>query len=376
MKKHLIAAAVAGAFAVPAMAQVTISGNFDAGYVSAKTADGQTFRGIQSGATSTSKLIISASEDLGGGLRANIMANTTVVVDRAATFQRNINPNLGTGVAATSATNQGFPFGDRNLYVGLSGGFGEVRIGRNQSLSDGNLNTLIADGSVWTYFMANSAAQGGVNVNFGSAAPVLGAAGRISDSVVYRSPVINGFQVQALRGWGERDNLASEGAVTEASISYAAGPISVSYSMGEIAAAPNDASTFAALSASASQAALNAASAGSKSTENRLMASYNLGVARLAAGYYNQEVGTAAKDSAWHVTVAVPAGALTFGGTYMNVKDGSGTGADKDKDGYSLNVRYALSKRTYGYAFYRTMDKTSSHTSKPSAFYLGMNHAF
>jgi len=74
--------------------------------------------------------------------------------------------------------------------------------------------------------------------------------------------------------------------------------------------------------------------------------------------------------------VAVPAGALTFGGTYINVKDGDGTGANKDLSGFSVNVRYALSKRTYGYAFYRTMDKTTDQTSDPSAFYLGMNHNF
>jgi predicted porin len=394
MKKTLIAlatlAAATGSFA---QSSVTLSGNIDLAYISAKTADGQKFTGLQNGPTSTSKIIFAGTEDLGGGLSAIFRVNSTIAADRGNTFQRNINPNLGTGVAGTAATNQGLAFGDRDLYIGLKGGFGELRAGRNQSISDDNNNAGANAGSIWTYFMANSSAQAGVNNSFGGAAPTLGAAGRIADSFKYASPVFNGFQVQALYGFGERDNLASEGVVTEAQVSYTQGPLAVSYSMGKIAAAPTDATTFGALAAtsctiaaldtattctagSSTQAALAAASAGSETKESRLMASYDLGVARLAAGTYSQKTAGAAADKASHLTVTVPMNAWTFGATYMTVKDAQATTTTAKLDGYSVSAKYALSKRTYGYAFYRTMDKTAAQTATPTGLYVGMNHAF
>ncbi len=362
-----------------AQSTVTLSGNIDLAYLSAKTADGGKFTGLQNGPTSTSKIIFSGVEDLGGGLSAIFRINSTIGADRGNTFIRQANPNLGTGAAATSAGNQGLAFGDRDLYIGLKGGFGELRAGRNQSISDDNNNAGANAGSIWTYFMANSAAQAGVNNNFGGTAPVLGAAGRIADSFKYASPVFNGFQVQALYGFGERDNLSSEGVVTEAQVSYVQGPLAVSYSMGKIAAAPNDATTFGALTGSSTQAALTAAAAGVEVKESRLMASYDLGVARLAAGTYSQKTAGAAADKASHITATMPMDAWTFGATWMTVKDGTPAAGQKASiDGYSVSAKYALSKRTYGYAFYRSMDKNglAAQTTSPSGLYVGMNHAF
>ena len=358
---------------------MTLSGNIDLAFLSAKTADGGKFQGLQNGPTSTSKIIFSGVEDLGGGMSAIFRANSTVGADRGNTFIRQANPNLGTGAAATAAGNQGLAFGDRDLYIGLRGGFGELRAGRNQSISDDNNNATGNHGSVWTYFMANSAAQAGVNNNFGGTAPVLGAAGRVPDSFKYASPVFSGFQVQALYGFGERDNLASEGRVAEVQVSYVQGPIAVSYSMGKIAAAPSDAATFAALAATSTQAALNAAAPGASSTENRLMASYDLGMAKISAGMYDQKIASAKADKAAHITVTMPMDAWTFGATFMNVKDGTpAVGQKASINGASVHAGYALSKRTRAYAFYRTMDQNglAAQTTKPNATYIGMNHAF
>ena len=380
MKKTLIALAVLTvSSAAFAQSSVTISGNIDLAYLSAKTADGQKISTIQAGPTSTSKIIFSGVEDLGGGLKAIFRANSTIAPDRGNTFQRNINPDLGTGVSGTSATNQGLAFGDRDLYIGLAGGFGEVRVGRNQSISDDNNNAGANAGSVWTYFIAGSSTFAGTNNGFGGAAPALSVAGRIADSVKYASPVFNGFQVQALYGLGERDNLASEGVVTEAQLSYVQGPLAVSYSMGKIAAAPSDGTTFGILAASSTQAALNAVAAGTEKKESRLMVSYDLGVARLAAGTTSQKTAGAAADKAWHVTATMPMDAWTFGATFMNVKDSApAAGQVASIDGYSVSAKYALSKRTYGYAIYRTMDKNglTAQTTAPSGMYIGMNHAF
>ena len=379
MKKTLIALAALAATGAFAQSSVTISGNIDLAFVNATTADGQKFTGIQNGPTSTSKIIFSGVEDLGGGLKAIFRSNSTIAADRGNTFVRQVNPNLGTGASATAATNQGLAFGDRDLYIGLSGGFGEVRVGRNQSISDDNNNAGGNHGSVWTYFMASSSAQAGVNNSFGGTSPVLGAAGRIPDSLKYASPVFNGFQVQGLYGFGERDNLPGEGVVTEAQVSWEQGPARVSYSMGKIAAAPTDATTFGALAATASQAALNISAAGTESKESRLMASYDFGMAKLNVGTYSQKVNFAAADKASHITVTAPLGNWTLGATAMTVKDATpASGQAASITGSSFHAGYALSKRTRAYAFVRTMEKTgvSGNTTNPSGTYIGMNHAF
>ena len=377
MKKTLIALAVLTVSGASfAQSSVSISGNIDLSYVSAKMADGGKITTLQNGATSTSKIIFSGVEDLGGGLSAIFRVNSTIAADRGNTFQRNINPNMGTGSAGSAATNQGLAFGDRDLYIGLKGGFGELRAGRNQSISDDNNNAGGNHGSVWTYFMAASSAQAGVNNSFGGAAPALGAAGRIADSFKFASPVFNGFQVQALYGLGERKNLASQGVVTEGQVSYTQGPLAVSYSMGNIAAAANDPTTFGALAVSSSQAALNAASAGAETKETRLMASYDLGVAKLNAGTYTQKTNGAAADTASHLTVTMPMNAWTLGATYITVKDAQATTTTAKLDGFSVHAGYALSKRTRAYAFYRTMDKTAAQAATPTGTYIGLNHAF
>ena len=396
MKKTLIALAALAATGAFAQSSVTISGNIDLAFVNATTADGQKFTGIQNGPTSTSKIIFSGVEDLGGGLKAIFRSNSTIAADRGNTFVRQVNPNLGTGASATAATNQGLAFGDRDLYIGLSGGFGEVRVGRNQSISDDNNNAGGNHGSVWTYFMASSSAQAGVNNSFGGTTPVLGAAGRIPDSIKFASPVFNGFQVQGLYGFGERDNLPGEGVVTEAQVSWEQGPARVSYSMGKIAAAPTDATTFGALASTsctiaalatattctagnATQAALAAASAGTESKETRLMASYDFGMAKLNVGTYSQKVNLAAADKASHITVTAPLGNWTIGATALTVKDATpASGQAASITGSSFHAGYAFSKRTRAYAFVRTMEKTgvSGNTTNPSGTYIGMNHAF
>jgi len=379
MKKTLIALAAMAATGAFAQSSVSISGNIDMSYVSATTTDGQKFSGMASGPTSTSKIIFSGVEDLGGGLSAVFRINSGFGADRGAQFLRQANPNLGTGSAASAAGLQGLQFGNRDLYIGLRGGFGEVRAGNNQSISDDHLNAGGNRGSVWTYFMANSSSQAGVNNNFGGTAPVLGAMARVTDSFKYASPVMGGFQVQALYGFGERDNLASEGVVTEAQLSYTQGPMAVSYSMGNVAAAPNDATTFGALTASSSQAALSAASAGNKSKETRMMASYDLGMAKLNVGTYTQSIAGAAKDTASHLTVTVPVGAWTFAGTTMTVKDATPAAGQKASiNGSSFSAAYALSKRTSVYGFTRNMGKNglAAQVSNPSATYIGMNHTF
>lgn len=111
MKKSLLALAVLGAFAGAASAQtnVTIYGVVDAGITHENGAAGSVTK-LATGVQSGNRLGFKGTEDLGGGLKAN--------------FQIENGFNLDTGTQR-----QGALFG-RQAYVGLSGNFGAINLGR------------------------------------------------------------------------------------------------------------------------------------------------------------------------------------------------------------------------------------------------------
>ena len=85
MKKHLNALAVAGAVAAPAMAQnVSITGYVEAGYqdlsFDATNNASREASGMTAGPFGSSRLVISGSEDLGGGLKAGFRMESSVDV--------------------------------------------------------------------------------------------------------------------------------------------------------------------------------------------------------------------------------------------------------------------------------------------------------
>ena len=130
MKKSLLAVAVLGAMSGAAFAQVapnniTLYGIVDAGLQSTKTTTrasataaevSGTITGLNSGIQSGSRWGLRGSEDLGGGLRAN--------------FQLESGFSLDTGVVGQSTAGSNPRLFGRASWVGLSGGFGEVRAGR------------------------------------------------------------------------------------------------------------------------------------------------------------------------------------------------------------------------------------------------------
>ncbi|MBA4108158.1 MAG: hypothetical protein C0487_00980 [Leptothrix sp. (in: Bacteria)] len=113
MKKTLLAiaalAATSGAFA---QSSVTLYGVVDASIENVKGDKGVTR--VSSDNLATSRLGFKGSEDLGGGLRANFALETAVKSD--------------TGAQGNTAR-----FFDRAAWVGLQGGFGELRLGRIDS---------------------------------------------------------------------------------------------------------------------------------------------------------------------------------------------------------------------------------------------------
>jgi predicted porin len=172
LKKSLITAAVLTAFAGAASAQVTLYGLIDASY--GKSLLGDVFldqkadfhsggdNGNSEG-NSTTRVGIKGSTDVGGGLKANFR------------FESN-------GITSDGDVNS--PKIGRQAWLGFSGGFGEVRLGRQDSVS---FQTMID-------FDFNGASNGVSAGGYASVGPWL--PGRQSRSLQYISPSISGATVQ------------------------------------------------------------------------------------------------------------------------------------------------------------------------------------
>jgi predicted porin len=126
MKKSLLALAVAGAFSGAAFAQssVTLFGIADTGFSYYKGDGNGNVKAMTNSGLNSSRFGVRGSEDLGGGLKANFWFEGSVNTDNGAGSATNTN-NQATGSSGT-----GFAF-NRRMFVGLSGGFGEARLGRN-----------------------------------------------------------------------------------------------------------------------------------------------------------------------------------------------------------------------------------------------------
>src|SRR5690606_2453266 len=110
MKKSLLALAVIGAFAGTAQAQVTVYGMLDTGIIISDDGQERTTQ-MGSGIGGATRWGIRGSEDLGNGLKAHFV------------LESGFNSDDGSGSGGFS----------RLSYVGLEGGFGTVRLGRQDT---------------------------------------------------------------------------------------------------------------------------------------------------------------------------------------------------------------------------------------------------
>ena len=378
MKKHLIAAAVAGAFAVPAMAQVTIGGTLIYDLMSTQevkdqtgTAAATTLKDTQTGFTSSrnwtaSQLQFSATEDLGGGLK--VSAVTTVDLR---------------GEGTTGFTR------DQNL--ALSGGFGTVRLGKFIPASAMAFHGFSGAGSttvgsfyglgVGTAQTATALATGVYVTTAASTTTgtlVGGSFERNSNLIQYTSPNLSGLTVNVSMGQNTNDTTATA-SKTETkqqgiSVGYAAGPLS--------AGVGTNTRDIKAENAAGSEAELT-----------WIGASYDLGVARVSATQVMREgssvplTGAKVKADDFTITgigVTVPMGAMTFA---VSMYDGenkasAATTDNLDLSGYQASVRYALSKRTTVYALIgeneikRASGNTTGTARTVSGNMIGLMHTF
>jgi predicted porin len=294
MKKSLLALAALSAIAGAAQAQssVTLSGAVDLGVVRQNGA-----WNMGNAGSSRTAFTLSGSEDLGGGMRAFFLMNHRF--------------NLNTG-----AQRDGNAFW-RQGWVGLSGGFGDVRMGKIlPPLQDFNGQFEPWGGGDTVASIHTGGIYAG-NTALGS---------RYNNAIYYRSPSLGGLQAHAMIAAGDQNSQISTGTAPALPASGSERPIGLGVIYG---AGP-----------------LRFAAAYDRNADDMktmgLYGSFNAGFATFMAQYEKGDMlPTSPIDDAgrWSISAQVPFGAALLKAGYTRWKD-------EDVKKFGIGLDYSLSKRT------------------------------
>ena len=329
MKKSLIALAVMAVSGVAvAQSTVTLYGYGDLGYGKSIANGAKTQMNPGTADVGGLRIGLRGTEDLGGGLKASFqMESSTIAGDTGRTGVNNGKTyanGVWNGAAAdeTKRNDGGVDFA-RALWVGLSGGFGTVQIGRQTRPSVSALAGFSSSG--WRGTAAD--------INAGLVWAI-SPASRLSAATVYVSPTISGLTARVGYVTANESSAASGDvtSTTELTLNYGAGPLG-----------------------------LAVAYANDKGVEKSyaVSASYDLGVARVA-GTYSDPSGA---SKGYALNVKAPMGATSLWAEYARNTASKVTS-------FELGADYALSKRT---ALTAAMNKTKAIDA---GFYAGVRHSF
>jgi predicted porin len=356
MKKSLIALAVLAASGVAsAQSSVTLYGLVDVYVGSVKTTTaatpgtpGSSIRQsvVNGGGLNTSRFGLKGSEDLGGGLKANFLleagfdASTGAANNYVSPY--NINPVTGNGVES------GAIFG-RQSWVGLSGGFGEVKLGK-----------------MWTPFdEVKGSGAAAFDANIFAPATFVWLSNTYQDrpgnAIYYSTPSFGGLTAAGMYSFGENKTATnSAGKIAAVNVAYAGGPLAaaVSYQT-EKQAGGVEAVKFL-----------------------QVNASYDFGVVKVLGAYGRVKDfdPSIEKTNEYQLGLDFPiTSTFTLSGGYAYSKDdivGGSTG--QKRKGLGIAGLYALSKRTNLYAGVNDSKSefAGSTDTKNRVFAAGVRHTF
>ena len=322
MKKTLIALAAVASTAAFAQSSVTIDGAVDLGYVKPiGAADARL-----DATNGANQIRFLGTEDLGGGLKAHF------------TLAQRFSPESG----GNDGTNNLRPTFQGESTVGLSGGFGAVKLGRSLTALQGPVNMTDPWG---TLQQASTAVltSGYVTDKENNAD---GAGLGRTDAIHYSSPKFGGFSAALSLGLKQHTGSATPMPKNLMSLwaSYAAGPL---YIGGGVEQNRQDDQITA------------------------VLATYNLGVVTVGGGFSQMDFAAANDRKAWNIMAVAPMGAFAIKAGYGQVKDDV-TGAKLTKK-LGLGVDYMLSKRTKVYVSYGNNDAAAT---EKSGYDIGIRHTF
>jgi len=344
MKKSLIAMAVLAASGVAsAQSSVTLYGLVDA-YVGSVKVNGLRQSGVNlpaasgGGGLNTSRFGFKGSEDLGGGLKANFL------------LEAGFDPSTGVANNYTSpytGTTSNAIFG-RQSWLGLSGGFGEVKLGK-----------------MWTPFdEVKGSGAAAFDANIFAPATFVWASNSYQDrpgnAIYYSTPSFSGLTAAAMYSFGENKTAnTSAGKIAAVNVAYAAGPIAaaLSYQTEKVSGAFETAKFL------------------------QFNASYDLGVVKVLGAYgrVKDQVANVDKTNEYQLGLDFPVSStFTLSGGYAWSKDDVVNGSDVKRKGLGIAGLYALSKRTNLYAGvnYSKQEIPGAADDKVRVFAAGVRHTF
>lgn len=354
MQKKIIALAIAGLVSGAAFAQtnVTIYGVADAAYTYSKLKlkdtpanqpNNRTFSGIEAGGRNGNRIGFRGEEALGNGLKAIF------------TFEFGNDIDVSSGLTST-----------RLSFVGLSGNFGSVTLGRQAAptylfMGATNANDI-------TSVNPTNLALGDANV-FETLST--GGTARWNNSIAYTSPKWSGFDIRAIYSFGEQTRDSFGDASTDASkiglgVRYANGPLYLT----ALYQGVNESGTK---DIDCNQGGVTASNCADSVDGWVIGGSYDFKVVKVFANYAQEKYDdddsrgrvkvsnsgkvSGAKHTLWSVGVLVPvsqAGVVTaeymqFKSTTTAYVDADGIHAMGKAKGFGLGYEHSLSKRTILY---------------------------
>lgn len=309
MKKSLIALAVLAAASGAAMAQssVTLYGYGDFGYGRGTTPGDKTQMNA-SADVGGFRIGLRGTEDLGGGLRTNFQLESEAFGETGAN---------GTGLQFTRAA-----------WVGLEGGFGQVKLGRQVRPSVIAFGNFDAGGWRGTDSLSRSGLRWMIN-NVST-----GVSSRYSSLTSYTSPNMGGFT--AIVGHQLRNDVAAN--VTDVALTYKNGPI---------------------------KAALASLRARGARASYGLGAAYDFGGFEIGGQYHNARDTVAPGSSmrGFALTAKAPMGPFSLAGQVSRNTTAKITSVE-------LVADYALSKRT------KIVSSANKTRTLQTGYFVGLYHSF
>jgi predicted porin len=401
MKKSLLALAVA-AFSGAAFAQssVTLFGVVDTGVSWYKGDGGGRVVALSNSGLNSSRLGVRGTEDLGSGLKANFWFEGSVNTDNGTGSTTSTNNQFtGAGPTVTYAAGTTLPSGavctpvppattclvnvstngsqgltfNRRMFVGLSGGFGELRLGRDYTplfwqITNNDPFGTNGVGDTNIYGLTGLTGAGFVQTLV-----------RASNAIEYFTPPgIGGLYLHAMYAFGENLSSAAnadDGRTVGGRIGWAGGPVdfSIAYNKVTLQSTPAQGS-FQGLAASLTLTFGNF----------KPMAQYVKNKVEISAG-------TKPETDNWMVGIV-----MTFGPTDLRMSYNAYNVKNSDNDGqkFAIGPVYNLSRRTAVYATYALADNKGNGTlfnatsgggaispvlqagGKSQGFDMGIRHAF
>lgn len=324
-KRFIVLAAFAAATAAQAQSNVQLYGRIDLSLGGEKlngVSTRQMFNGSDAGLTG-SRWGLQGTEDLGSGLKAIFK------------LENRFNADVGT----TSST-----FWGGDLFLGLSGGFGTVKLGRTYTMMD-DIRALSVSSNVFDSAFTPVSKVWGSGGDFAS---------RGANQVRYESPNFSGLTFGVSHAMDEK--TAGQTEVTALNVRYRTGPLDVGY-------------------AYQTQEAFNS---NAEHKYNVIAAAYNFGPARLSAGI-NTRKGPADKDDEYSFGINVPLDAFNFSIGYAGSKTKAAGVTIAKASGWGAGVTYALSKRTRAYVGlrdYHIKNAAGVKTTDSRLYAVGVRHDF